>query len=239
MIKKILSFFVCSLVFSFAIVCFLSPAQAAVDEKTAAAIDKWIEVFQPSALNKEEQRKELEWFVEAAKPYRGMTITSCSETIAPHVYEYEVLSKAFAEITGINAKHDLIGEGDVVDRIARQVQTRRKLYDIFINDADLVGWHLRSGGIVNLTEYMAGEGKAVTNPYLDLDDFLNLEFGQDYDGNQLQLPDQQFAALYWYRHDCSTGRTSKRRSRKSTDTIWPYPSIGLPMKTLQSSLPAG
>jgi glycerol transport system substrate-binding protein len=201
MTKKALSVFVYSLVFSFAIVFFLSPAQAAVDEKTAAAIDKWINEFQPSAFSKEEQRKELEWFAEAAKPYRGMTITSCSETIAPHVFENDVLTKAFAEITGINAKHDLIGEGDVVDRIARQVQTRRKLYDIYINDADLIGWHLRSGGIVNLTEYMAGEGKAITNPYLDLDDFLNLEFGQDYDGNQLQLPDQQFSALYWYRHD--------------------------------------
>jgi glycerol transport system substrate-binding protein len=48
---------------------------------------------------------------------------------------------------------------------------------------------------------MAGDGAKVTNPWLDLDDFLNLEFGQDYDGNQLQLPDQQFANLYWFRYD--------------------------------------
>ena len=57
---------------------------------------------------------------------------------------------------------------------------------------------------MNFSEYMTGEGKNVTNPYLDLDDFLNLEFGQDYEGNQLQIPDQQFANLYWFRYDWFT-----------------------------------
>ena len=33
---------------------------------------------------------------------------------------------------------------------------------------------------------------------------LLLEFGQDYEGNQLQLPDQQFANLYWFRYDWFT-----------------------------------
>ena len=33
---------------------------------------------------------------------------------------------------------------------------------------------------------------------------MNPEFGQDYDGNQFQLPDQQFANLYWFRYDWFT-----------------------------------
>jgi glycerol transport system substrate-binding protein len=178
--------------------CFLTPAEAA----TSAAIEKWInEEFTPSVLSKEEQIKEMEWFAKAAEPFKGMTVKSVAENIGVHVYEAETLAKAFEEITGIKVKHSIIGEGDVVNRIARQVQTKRKLYDIYVNDADLIGWHLRSGGVVNLTEYMKGEGKDVTNPNLDLADFLNPEFGQDFDGNQLQLPDQQFAALYWFRKD--------------------------------------
>jgi len=52
------------------------------------------------------------------------------------------------------------------------------------------GIDLSIGGVINLTDYMTGEGAIYTNPYLDLGDFLNLEFGQDYEGNQLQLPDQ-------------------------------------------------
>lgn len=173
----------------------------AVADDTSAAIDKWIEEFQPSALSKEEQRAELEWFAKASAPYKGMEIKSAAEGIRTHNWESEVLAKAFEEITGIKVTHDIIGEGEIVDRVQRQIQTKRKLYDIYVNDADMIGTHLRLDSALNLTDYMAGEGAAATNPTLDLDDFLNLEFGQDYDGNQLQLPDQQFANLYWFRYD--------------------------------------
>lgn len=175
-----------------------------------AAIEKWIEEFQPSALEKDAQRKELKWFADAAKPYKGVKITSCSEGLTTHNYEKDVLAKAFTEITGIEVTHEIIGEGEVVDRIARQIQTKRKIFDAFINDADLIGFHLRTDGVVNLTEYMKGEGKDVTNPYLDLEDFLNLEFGQDYDGVQYMLPDQQFANLYWFRYDWFTNPKFKK-----------------------------
>lgn len=175
---------------------FFTPAKAQDD-----AVEKWAEHFEPSALTKEERVQELQWFREAAKPYEGMEITSVAEGITTHKYEANVLAEAFEEITGIKVTHDIIGEGELVDRIQRQIQTGTKLYDIYVNDADLIGTHLRLDSALNLTEFMKGEGEAVTNPYLDLDDFLNLEFGQDYDGNQLQLPDQQFAVLYWFRHD--------------------------------------
>ena len=169
-----------------------------------AAMEKWIDKFQPSVFSKEEQSKELQWFAEAAKSLQGVKISSCAEGMDVHKWESEVLTKAFKDITGIEVSHEIIGEGDIVNRIARQIQTKRTIFDIYVNDADSIGYHLRTNGLVNLTEYMAGEGKEFTNPYLDLDDFLNPEFGQDYDGNQFQLPDQQFANLYWFRYDWFT-----------------------------------
>ena len=54
---------------------------------------------------------------------------------------------------------------------------------------------------VNLTDWMKGEGKAVTNPMLDLVDCIGLQFTTGPDGNLYQLPDQQFANLYWFRKD--------------------------------------
>lgn len=174
---------------------------APVTDDASAAIDKWIPEFQPSSIPEDEQRAELEWFAKASAPYRGMEIKSAAEGIRTHTYESEVLARAFFEITGIKVTHDIIGEGEIVDRVQRQIQTKRKLYDIYVNDADMIGTHLRLDSALNLSEYMVGEGANVTNPTLDLDDFLNLEFGQDYEGNQLQLPDQQFANLYWFRYD--------------------------------------
>ena len=167
-------------------------------------IDKWVMAFQPSALSQSEQKEELNWFRKAAEPLRGTTIKIASETLPVHEWEKDVLAKAFEEITGIKVIYETIHEGDVVKDITEQIMTGRMLYQGYVNDSDLIGTYLRLNRVVNLTEYMETEGKAYTNPYLDLNDFLNLEFVQDYDGNILQLPDQQFANLYWFRYDWFT-----------------------------------
>ena len=79
------------------------------------AAKKWVDSeFQPSTLSKEDQLKEMEWFVKAAEPFKGMEINVVSETITTHEYEAKTLAKAFSEITGIKLTHDLIQEGDVV-----------------------------------------------------------------------------------------------------------------------------
>jgi glycerol transport system substrate-binding protein len=169
-----------------------------------AAILKWAKEFEPSTLSLEARIAELRWFHEISAPFRGRTIKSVAEDIRTHYWENEELTLAFEEITGIHVEHDIIGEGAVVERLVEQQRTGRRIYDIYVNDADLTGTHLRTGGVVNLTEYMTGEGKEYTNPDLDLADFLNLEFAIDYDGNLLQLPDQQFANLYWFRYDWFT-----------------------------------
>lgn len=165
------------------------------------AIEKWADALQPSSLDRREMIRELEWFAVASRPFRGLKVRSVAEDIKTHVWESKVLTEAFKEITGIEVEYDIISEGEVVDKLLQQMNTNRRIYDIYVNDADLTGTHLRSDSALDLTEYMAGEGADVTNPYLDLPDFLNLEFGQDYDGHQLQLPDQQFANLYWFRYD--------------------------------------
>ena len=163
---------------------------------------KWVnDEFQPSALSENEQLKEMEWFLNAAKPFKGMEINVLSETIPTHEYESKILTKAFEEITGIKVNHQLLGEGEVVQAVQTQMQTKRNLYDAYINDSDLIGTHSRLQLAVNLSDWMAGEGKNVTNPSLDVDDFIGKSFTTGPDGKLYQLPDQQFANLYWFRKD--------------------------------------
>jgi glycerol transport system substrate-binding protein len=167
-----------------------------------AAAEKWInDEFQPSALSKDDQKKEMEWFVNAAKPFAGIEVNVLSEGIPTHVYESTVLTKAFEEITGIKVNHQILGEGEVVQALQTQMQTNRNLYDAYINDSDSIGTHSRLQLAVNLTDWMAGEGKDVTNPMLDLEDFIGKSFTTGPDGKLYQLPDQQFANLYWFRKD--------------------------------------
>jgi len=168
----------------------------------SAAAKKWVnEEFQPSSLSKSDQMKEMEWFANAAKPFKGMEINVLSETIPTHEYESKTLAKAFEEITGIKVNHQLLGEGEVVQAVQTQMQTKRNLYDAYINDSDLIGTHSRLQLAVNLSDWMSGEGKDVTNPMLDVDDFVGKSFTTGPDGKLYQLPDQQFANLYWYRKD--------------------------------------
>ena len=164
--------------------------------------ERWINSeFQPSALSKSEQMAEMEWFINAAEPFKGMEINVLSETIPTHSYESKVLTKAFEEITGIKVNHQLLGEGEVVQAVQTQMQTKRNLYDAYVNDSDLIGTHSRLQLAYNLTDFMAGEGKNVTSPTLDLNDFMGVQFTTGPDGDLYQLPDQQFANLYWFRKD--------------------------------------
>lgn len=177
-----------------------------------AAAEKWVDAeFQPSSLSKAEQMKEMEWFIKAAEPFRGMEIKVVSETIATHEYESKVLAKAFTEITGIRIIHDLLGEGDVIEKIQTQMQSGQNIYDGYINDSDLIGTHFRYGFVLPLTDFMAGKGKDVTLPTLDLDDFIGKSFTTGPDGKLYQLPDQQFANLYWFRYDWFTNPELKAR----------------------------
>lgn len=162
------------------------------------------EIGDLSSLTREEQEAEMQWFIDAAAPFAGMDIKVVSETITTHEYEARVLAPAFTAITGIQVTHDLIGEGDVVEKLQTQMQTGENIYDAYINDSDLIGTHWRYQQARNLTDWMAGEGASVTNPNLNLDDFIGLSFVTGPDGKVYQLPDQQFANLYWFRYDWFT-----------------------------------
>lgn len=183
---------------SLALGIFVGPAFAGMDE-AKAFLDS--EIGDVSTLSRADQEAEMQWFIDAAAPYAGMEIKVVSETITTHEYESQVLAPAFTAITGIKVTHDLIGEGDVVEKLQTQMQSGENIYDAYINDSDLIGTHWRYQQARNLTDWMAGEGKDVTNPGLDVADFIGASFTTAPDGKLYQLPDQQFANLYWFRQD--------------------------------------
>ena len=140
------------------------------------------EIGDLSVISRADQEAEMQFFVDAAKPFEGMEIKVVSETIATHEYESQVLAPAFTAITGIKVTHDLIGEGDVVEKLQTQMQSGENIYDGYINDSDLIGTHWRYQQVRNLTDWMAGEGKDVTLSTLDVDDFIGTSFTTGPDG---------------------------------------------------------
>ncbi len=193
----------CSTAMGMALAMLSGPAWAGMDE-AKQFLEK--EIAGMSVLSPEEQQAEMQWYVDAAKPFQGMEIKVVSETIDTHVYESQVLAPAFTAITGIKITHDLIGEGDVVEKLQTQMQSGENIYDAYINDSDLIGTHWRYQQVRNLTDWMAGDGADVTSPTLDLADFIGTSFTTAPDGKLYQLPDQQFANLYWFRYDWFTDK---------------------------------
>ena len=196
--KKISSVIAGFLLFS----CSESSQPPALELDYAGNAERWVsQEFDPSTLTIDQQIEEMAWFTQAAKPFRGMNISVVSETLTTHEYESEVLTKAFFEITGITVNHDLIQEGDVIEKLQTQMQSGQNIYDAYVNDSDLIGTHSRYGYVIALSDFMQGEGQSVTLPSLDLKDFIGISFTTGPDGKIYQLPDQQFANLYWFRYD--------------------------------------
>ncbi|MEP7314177.1 MAG: ABC transporter substrate-binding protein [Pseudomonadota bacterium] len=193
----------------------LTSSAALADE--AAAI-RWIDKeFQPSTQTKDQQRAEMQWFITAAARLKAQgvnEISVVSETLTTHEYESKTLARAFEEITGIKVKHDLVQEGDVVEKLQTSMQSGKSIYDGWVSDSDLIGTHFRYGAILPLSDYMAGAGKPYTNPGLDLPDFIGTRFTTAPDGKLYQLPDQQFANLYWFRADWFARQDLKDQFRK-------------------------
>ena len=99
-----------------------------------AAADKFLseEIAGVSVLSTDDQKAEMKWFIDAAKPFKDLKIKVVSETIGTHEYESKVLAPAFTAITGIEITHDLIGEGDVVEKLQTQMQSGENIYDGYV-----------------------------------------------------------------------------------------------------------
>jgi len=194
------------------------------------------EIGDMSVLDRAAQEAEMQFFIDAAAPFTDLNIKVVSETITTHEYEAKVLAPAFTAITGIQITHDLIGEGDVVEKLQTQMQSGENIYDAYVNDSDLIGTHWRYQQVRNLTDWMANEGADVTLPTLDLEDFIGLQFTTAPDDKLYQLPTQQFANLYWFRYDWFNDEKNKA-DFKSMVMTWAFRSTGRPMRTSPNSSP--
>ena len=123
-------------------------APACADE---APRQKWIDSeFQPSTLSKDDQMKEMQWFIKAAAALQGhgdqRRLGNARRRTSMNRRRWP---RPSTEITGIKVKHDIIQEGDVVEKMQTQMQSGKNVYDGWINDSDLIGTHFRYGQTVD------------------------------------------------------------------------------------------
>src|ERR1700678_2121708 len=106
------------------------------------AAKKWVDSeFQPSTLTKDQQMAEMDWFIKASQPFKGMKVSCASEIVSIHEYESKTLTKAFADITGIQVNHEMMDEGLIVDKIEVEIKSGKPIYDFWMNDSASIGTH--------------------------------------------------------------------------------------------------
>ena len=137
-------------------------------------IDFWLKTeFTQSTLSYEDQYSEMEWFAKKSEPYQGLTIRVTSEIINTHLYEANVLAKAFHDITGIRVIHEVSSEDDIVKKFSYQLTSDDSIYDAHIVDTDLIGLLARSGKVIPIKEIMSYDDGDLTLPTLGIDDFFS------------------------------------------------------------------
>ena len=110
---------------------------------------------------------------------------------------------------------------------------------VWINDSDLIGTHARYGYVVPLSDFMAGEGKDVTLPTLDVDDFMGKSFTTG--PGRANCTSFRISSLPIFTGSVTTGsaeRISKRNSRRSTGMNWGCRSTGRLMRILPNFSPS-
>ena len=126
----------------------------------------------------------------------------------------------------------------MIEKLQTQMQSDQNIYDAYINDSDLVGTHFRYNKVVPLSDWMVGDGKDVTLPTLDVDDFMGKSFTTG--PNNVALPAARPAVrepvLVPLRlvHRSADQGASSRRSRA---TISACRSTGRPTRTSPTSSP--
>ena len=168
-----------------------------------------------------------------------MKLSTVSEILTIHDYELKTLTKAFADITGIQVNHELLDEGKLVDKIEIEIQSGKPIYDFWMNDFDFIGTHPRYNDIVggSLTDFMANDGKDVTNPGLDLNDFIGLSFATFTDGSSINCRTSNSPTSIGSATTGSRSPSSRRRSRPSLAMTSAFRSTGRPTKTSPTSSP--
>jgi len=138
------------------------------------------------------------WWADAAKKYAGTTIHVLAESVPPptivgdHVPEFE-------KLTGIKVEYELTYYDDVYAKEMADFAAHTAIYDVLYVEIEWLGAYAGAGYLFPVEDMMK-EHPELTDPNLDLDDFVALE-RRKFKNKLYTLPFETFGYLYYYRKD--------------------------------------
>lgn len=143
-----------------------------------------------------------EWYVEAARPYRGKTIMWQGENTPMCLGYDEYVRPKFEELTGIDIEAELIGWSEGHAKQIADVQAGTGVYDIFFQEQDLINMMIERRWIEDLTLFME-KNPQLNDPNYDWDDFswYHDSWRDPKTGHIFAVPMEEHPYNSWYRYD--------------------------------------
>jgi len=138
------------------------------------------------------------FWAKAAEPYRGTTIHVITESTPPSLVLGKYISE-FEKETGIKVEYETTYYDDVYAKSMADFSAHTGIYDVIYVEIEWLGAYAGAGYIYPIEDMMR-EHQELTDPNLDLEDFITLK-QCSYKGKVYTLPYEFFGYVYYYRKD--------------------------------------
>ena len=139
-------------------------------------------------------------YEEAAKPYRGMTISVLDE-ITPMQEAMQKYVVNFEKETGIKVDYQLLNHFEVISKGQADMLTGRGAYDAVMLHSPQLGLLLKAGVVLPLNDLM--KNSKLFNPNLGLDDLIQPAWDSlaKFKGKTYGFLNWNYNSVYWARKD--------------------------------------
>jgi multiple sugar transport system substrate-binding protein len=143
-----------------------------------------------------------EWYVEAAKPWKGITIAWQGENTPMCLGYNEYIRPKFEEVTGIKIEPELIGWSEGHAKQIADVQAGTGVYDIFFQEQDLINMMIERKWVIDLTDFME-KNPHIVDPNYDWDDvsWYVAPWKDPKTGHLYGIVMEEHPYNSWYRYD--------------------------------------
>jgi multiple sugar transport system substrate-binding protein len=179
-------------------------------------------------LSSSAQNPEDEWLVEAAKPYKGVTLHMIGEALPP-LDALKQKSVEFTELTGIKVEFEMFAMDEADEKAIADYVAGTGIYDITMTSNSTVSRDAENGWLEPVETFI--DNKKITSPnfYIGMDisnlEWLNGNF--EYKGKLYGLPFSFHTLIYDWRVDLFEHPEEREKFKAKYGYELPVPAINM------------
>lgn len=145
--------------------------------------------------------QDAQWWAEAAKPYKGVTLRGVTESSPPSLYIREVLAPHFEKLTGIRVDIETTSWDQMFDKAIKDMEAGTGIYDMVYIEQDIIYSYLSRNFLTDLTTLIK-DNPSIASPNYNERKFTTFaDYFKNEKGHLFGVPMEAFIKIYLYRTD--------------------------------------